>query len=116
MAEAFANSYGSDVLVATSAGLAPVVSVVPETVAIMREVDVDVSRHVPMPYNPRLAGNYDIVVNMSGYRLPGKPPAEVLEWTVKDPYQNKPEVYRKVRDDIEERVTGLILRLRQATS
>ncbi len=35
MAEGFAKSYGSDVMIAASAGLAPVLRVVPETVAIM---------------------------------------------------------------------------------
>ncbi|MEP6716526.1 MAG: hypothetical protein ABJC09_13230, partial [Terriglobia bacterium] len=34
MAEGLANHYGSDVLIATSAGLSPVTMVMPETVAI----------------------------------------------------------------------------------
>jgi arsenate reductase len=113
MAEGFANLYGKDVLVATSAGLAPVVSIVAETVYIMNELNVDVSKHVPMPYDPAQADKYDIVVNMSGYKLPGKPPKQVLEWKVRDPYQQSPEIYRAVRDDIEERVMSLILRLRK---
>jgi protein-tyrosine-phosphatase len=113
MAEGFAKMYGSDVLVASSAGLAPVVSVMPETVFIMNELNVDVSMHVPMPYDPAQADTYDIVVNMSGYKLPGKLPRQLLEWRVKDPFQQPPEVYRAVRDDIEERVMSLILRLRK---
>jgi protein-tyrosine-phosphatase len=112
MAEGFANLYGKDVLRATSAGLAPVPSVVPETVFIMNERSVDISGHVPMPYNPLHVDRYDIVVNMSGYRLPGKPPKQLLEWKVRDPYQQPPDVYRKVRADIETRVMELILRLR----
>jgi arsenate reductase len=113
MAEAFANSLGSDVLVARSAGLAPVLRVIPETVSIMRERHVDMSGHVPMPFDPFEADAYDVVVNMSGFRLPGKPPKGLLEWAVNDPYGQKPAVYRKVRDEIEERVKGLIVRLRK---
>lgn len=112
MAEGFANHYGSDVLFATSTGLAPVEFVIPETVKIMAESGVDISKHVPMPYNPFAAAKFDLVVNMSGFRLPGKPPKEVLEWAVTDPFRQSPAVYRKVRAEIEERVMQLILQLR----
>lgn len=113
MAEGFARTYGRDVLVAASSGLAPVPSVVPETVAVMLELNIDVSKHVPMQYDPFLVEEYDLVVNMSGYRLPGKPPKQLLEWKISDPFQRAPDVYRKVRDEIEDRVMGLILRLRK---
>jgi protein-tyrosine-phosphatase len=83
-----------------------------QTVDIMAEVNVDVSGHVPMWYEPRTIENYDIVVNMSGLRLPGKPPRELIEWKVEDPYRHKPEVYRRVRADIENKVMQLVLRLR----
>jgi arsenate reductase len=112
MAEGFANHYGSDVLVATSAGLSPVQFIAPETVAIMREVNVDVSGHVPSWYEPRAAENYDIVVNISGMKLPGKVPGELIEWKIDDPYRQKPEVYRRVRGDLENKVMQLVLRLR----
>ncbi len=112
MAEGFANHYGSDVLVARSAGLSPVQFVAPETVAIMAEVNVDVSSHVPMWYDPRTADTHDIVVNLSGMKLPGKTPRELMEWKIEDPYRQKPEVYRRVRAELENRVMQLVLRLR----
>ena len=113
MAEGFANTYGKDILVAASSGLSPVASIVPETIFIMDESGIDVSKHVPMPYDPSQVYLYDVVVNMSGYRLPGKPPKQLLNWDVKDPYKQSPDVYRKVRADIEMRVMELILRLRK---
>jgi arsenate reductase len=113
MAEGFANFYGNDVLRASSAGLAPVPSIVEPTVIVMLEKNVDVSGHVPQPYDPVMAASYDIVVNMSGYKLPGEPPQLLLEWAVKDPFRNSPKVYRAVRDDIEQRVMQLILQLRR---
>jgi arsenate reductase len=115
MAEGFANHYGSDVLVATSAGLSPVQLVAQETVAIMREVNIDLSNHAPMWYEPAKVNRYDLIVNMSGYRLPGKVPQELIEWTVEDPYQQTPEVYRRVRADLENKTMQLILRLRKRT-
>ena len=113
MAEGFANFYGGDVLRALSAGLSPVPAIVAPTVAIMKEKNIDVSGHVPHLYDPREAANCDLVVNMSGFRLPGYPPPEVVEWTVQDPYRESPAVYRAVRDDIETRVMQMILQLRR---
>jgi len=113
MAEAFANHYGNDVLIAKSAGLAPLSEALPETRAIMEEVNVDLSKHVPMEYDPSLAGQYDIVVNMSGYLLPGKPPNQLLEWDVQDPFQRGSEAFRNARADVEQRVMQLILQMRR---
>lgn len=113
MAEGFANHYGDDVLIAASAGIAPVERIVLPTVATMKEKNIDVSRHVPQLYDPRFADKYDLVVNMSGYALPGVPPKVVQEWAVKDPYRNPPAVYRAVRDDLEQRVMRMILLMRR---
>lgn len=113
MAEGLANHYGSDVLIATSSGLSPVETVVPETVAIMRDINVDVSQHVPMQYDPLSVSYYDIVVNMSGYKLPGPQPKELIEWNIEDPYRRPEEVYLRVRSDLEQRVMQLILKLRR---
>jgi protein-tyrosine-phosphatase len=113
MAEALANHYGSDVLFATSSGLSPVQTVVPETVEIMREIGIDVSGHVPSWYQPLAVSHYDLVVNISGMRLPGKAPKELLQWPVEDPFRRPKEVYERVRGDLENRVMQLILRLRR---
>jgi arsenate reductase len=115
MAEGFANHYGGDVLIARSAGLASVVSLVPETRLVMQEKNIDISNHVPRPYDPFEAISCDIVVNMAGYRLPGAAPREVMEWKVADPYGARAEEYRKTRDAIEQLVMRLILDLRRRT-
>jgi protein-tyrosine-phosphatase len=114
MAAALANHYGSDVLVATSSGLSPVPIIVPETVAIMEEINIDVSTHVPSWYQPlAAASDYDVVVNISGLKLPGESPKELLEWKVEDPYRRPREVYVRVRGQLEQLVMQLILRLRK---
>ena len=113
MAEGLANHYGSDVLIATSSGLSAVTTVAPETVAIMRDINVDVSRHVPMQYEPLAVSYYDIVVNMSGFKLPGPKPKELIEWKIEDPFQRPADVYLRVRADLENRVMQLILKLRK---
>jgi protein-tyrosine-phosphatase len=114
MAEAFANYYGKDVLIAASAGLMPVESVDPRTVRVMEERGVDVSLHAPSLYDPR--GEFDILVNLSG--VPAlRPPAdggpELIEWQVRDPYNADLEFYREIRDEIERLVMLFILDLRR---
>jgi arsenate reductase len=113
MAEAFANHYGGDVLTAVSSGLAPTRGIVRDTVRTMEEMDVDVSNHKPRLYSPFEAAECDIVVNMSGYALPGPPPKELIEWQVVDPIGAPMETYRAVRNDLEQRVMLLILDLRK---
>lgn len=113
MAEGFANRYGADVLVARSAGVAPVPRIVAETIAAMREVGIDVARHLPTLYQPAVAAQHDLVINMSGMRLPGRAPGHLIEWAVADPYQRDAETYRMIRNEIEHRVMLLILKLRR---
>jgi len=113
MAEGFANHYGSDVLIATSAGLAPTLTVQPETVLTMREKNIDISRHRPGKFEPLEAKKYGLIVNMSGYVLPGKLTVPVEEWKVRDPYLESLEVYMATANDIERRVMALILKLRR---
>jgi len=113
MAEALANHYGSDVLTASSAGIAPVDAVTGNTVLAMSEMDIDVSRHLPRLYDLREAAQWDIVVNMSGYPLPGPAPKRLIEWQVDDPMGSPIERFRAVRSDLETRVMLLILDLRR---
>jgi arsenate reductase (thioredoxin) len=115
MAEGFAKHYGNDVLTAASAGLSPTHAVARNTVKVMGEMNVNISKHQPRLYNPFEASECDIVVNMAGYELPGPPPKAVMEWVVGDPIGAPMEIYRMVRDDLEQRVMGLILDLRKQT-
>jgi protein-tyrosine-phosphatase len=112
MAEAFANHYGPDVLQASSAGLSPTGRVARDTVRVMAERNVDVSSHVPSLFDPRNTPKYDLIVNISGIRLPGIPSEKLIEWKVADPYNSPIEKYQAARDDVERLVMKLILDLR----
>ena len=113
MAAALANHYGGDVLLAFSSGIAPTNSVTRNTVLAMREMNIDVSGHLPRLYNLREAAACDIVVNMSGYPLPGPAPKQLIEWKVEDPMGLPIERFQAVRADLENRVMNLILDLRR---
>jgi arsenate reductase len=113
MAEAFANLYGKDVLIATSSGLAPTEIVVEETIECMREKGVDLTEHYPKRYDPLASATYDLIVNLSGYDLPEPINAPVRNWLVRDPIGQSEEVYRDSRDSLERQVMQLILQLRR---
>jgi protein-tyrosine-phosphatase len=114
MAEGFANLYGKDVLIASSAGLAPTEMVARETVECMREKSVDLSTHFPKKFEPFAAGQPDIIINMSGFDLPpGPETVTVQNWFVRDPYSQSEKIYRESRDHIERLVMQLILQLRR---
>jgi arsenate reductase len=113
MAEGFANRYGKDVLTATSSGLAPTVVVAQETVDTMAEKNIDISAQYPKKFDPLEAKAVDLIVNMSGFVLPGKPEAPTEKWNVHDPFGDSMEVYMESANDVEMKVMGLILRLRR---
>ena len=113
MAEGFANLYGKDVLIATSAGLAPTEIVVRETIECMREKGVDLTNHLPKRYDPHKSAEVDLIINMSGYDLPEPTLAPYRNWHIRDPIGQSEEVYRDSRDHIERQVMQLILQLRR---
>lgn len=111
MAEGFARAYGADVLEAQSAGLAPAVALVSLTHQVMLEKGIDLSESVPQRLD-ELAGPFDLIVNMSGHDVSMLTDAPVEIWDVLDPIGESEQVFRLVRDEIEQRVRELIESLR----
>ncbi len=114
MAEGFARTYGSDVLVPASAGLVPALAVAPDTKRVMQEKNIDLSAHYPKSLDHMGRMDFDLVVNMSGYMLPDTIALPVVEWNVKDPIRASLQVHREVRDQIENLVMELVLSRRRA--
>jgi arsenate reductase len=120
MAEGFARHYGSDVLEVFSAGTQPT-ALHPLTVEVMGEVGLDVSCH----YAKGLAdvpSEMDLVVTVCDQAaqtcpmLAGTP--ETRHWSLPDPaavegsLEARREVFRRVRDQIDELVRGLVAEVR----
>jgi arsenate reductase (thioredoxin) len=113
MAEGFAKTYGADVIEATSAGLAPAISIAPMTRQVMLEKNIDIGDAFPKGVGMVIPGGIDLIVNMSGHKLPAKTAAPVEDWEVRDPIGQSEAVYRKTRDEIERRIMTLILSIRK---
>lgn len=108
MAEGFARAYGSDVLIARSAGLKPCDMVSPNTVRLMLERGVDLDGCTPKPVPAEELDGFDLVVNMSGWAFPYRTSAPVRAWKVEDPIWFNDERHREVRNQIEGLVRGLV--------
>jgi arsenate reductase len=113
MAEGFARKYGSDVMQAASAGLSPASIVQPLTKKVMEAKNINIDSQSPKSLNSVPVRSFDLIVNMSGTRLPTRVPMPVRDWPIEDPIGCSEEVYQAVRDQIEMLVMMLILELRR---
>lgn len=112
MAEGFARCYGGDVMMARSAGLTPTTSLAPFTRKVMAEKNIDLGDAYPKSIADVDLGQVDLVVNLSGARLPPSILVNVREWKVRDPMGGKEDRYRDTANEIEMLVMRLILELR----
>jgi arsenate reductase (thioredoxin) len=113
MAEAFARTYGSDVLIAASAGVAPAFSVAPDTMRAMADKNIDLRDHFPKSIRQLGRSQFDLAVNMSGAPLPPATAARMIEWDVPDPVRMDYDEHCEVRDAIERMVMRLVMNLRR---
>jgi protein-tyrosine-phosphatase len=111
MAEGLAAKYGSDVMTAESAGLSPIHRVDPLGIKVMKDRNIDISSAFPKSPDEVNAQSFDLIVNMSGQRLPAlRVPIE--EWNIPDPIGQDEEAFRKTADLLEQQVMRLVLQLR----
>jgi arsenate reductase len=113
MAEGFARTYGSDVMLPASAGLSPALHVAPDTVRAMEEKNIDLRQCFPKSLRQFGKAEIDIVVNMSGLDLPLKIGGRTITWAVDDPVSLPYKRHCEVRDRIERLVMELVLELRR---
>ena len=111
MAEGFARYLGGAQVVASSSGLAPTPEIAWETIATMRAQRIDISAQYPKKFDPYGTADFDLIVNLSGFDLPGKPVPPGEEWPVRDPFGESAAVYRTCAADIEKRVRNLLAKL-----
>jgi arsenate reductase (thioredoxin) len=116
MAEGFARRYGSDVMEPASAGLSPAGIVQPLTKQVMQAKNINIDDQYPKELSSIDLFSFDLIINMSGAKLPVSIPVEVRDWPVEDPIGRTEHVYCAVRDQIEHLVMTLILELRRESA
>jgi protein-tyrosine-phosphatase len=90
----------------------PAAIVAPLTRRVMEEKNISLDEHFPKGLDEVRLSDYGLVVNMSGYEMPGIVTAPVRTWDVRDPIGQSDKVYREVRDQIERLVLGLLSKVR----
>ena len=115
MAEAFFNRYNKNAgYHADSAGTQPVASIKQETIVVMKEKGIDITKQRPKALTPKMIGNAQRIYTMGCIKTcPFTPPEKTEDWELEDPATKPLEKYREVRDEIERRVKKLVLEIGQ---
>lgn len=78
-------------------------------VAAMSEKGIDISGEIPQPWSDEIVRAADVVVTMGcGDTCPVFPGKRYVDWEVADPSGKSLEEVRLIRDDLEQRVHGLL--------
>ncbi|RPI57408.1 MAG: arsenate reductase ArsC [Acidobacteria bacterium] len=94
---------------AISAGTHPKDEVHPEVVAVMRELDIDISSARPQYLTIDLTRDAHILITMGcSDQCPLVSGVERDEWPLDDPREKPIETVRQIRDDIRARIVALI--------
>jgi len=111
MAEAFANKFGKEKFVVSSAGNKPAMLVNPIVVEVMKEKGLDISGNTPKMLTFQMANDSDLIVTMGCNDqgiCPGPFFKPTIEWKLEDPKGKPIEKVREIRDQIERQVKELI--------
>jgi len=119
MAEAIARHAASDVIAPSSAGIAALGEIVKPTLQVLAERGVRADGQYSKALMPADCEAAELIVNMSG--RPARVVArgyeeKVLDWEIPDPYGEDIELYRRICDEIDDRVAQLADRLREDPS
>lgn len=114
MAEGFFHHYARERglgVRAESAGTKPEGYVHPNAITVMAEKGIDISGHRSKGITPQQLLDYDYVITMgcsdknicpAGFR------GDARDWRIEDPFDQALEIYRRVRDEIAQRVLALL--------
>jgi len=111
MAEGFARTLGAGKVAVTSSGL-QASKVNPTAIEVMSEVGIDISDQTSKPLSDFKAEDFNAVISLCGCGVNLPEPwvlREVFQdWQLDDPAGEPIETFRRVRDEIKERVVQLI--------
>jgi len=92
-----------------SAGSEPAEQINPAVVDAMAEVGVDVSKELPKPLTDEAVRAADAVITMGcGDACPVYPGKRYEDWELEDPAGKDLDTVRRIRDQIADRVQGLL--------
>jgi len=109
MAAALLEHHAAGTVDVRSAGSAPAETLNPAVLTVMNEVGIDLAERRPRLLDTADVEAADVVVTMGcGDACPVYPGKRYLDWALDDPAGQPPEVVRRIRDEIDERVRALL--------
>jgi arsenate reductase len=112
MAAALMDLYADGRVHVRSAGSEPADRINPAVAEAMAEVGADLSKEFPKPLNDEFVRAADAVITMGcGDACPVYPGKRYEDWELEDPAGKDLETVRRIRDEIAERVRGLLAEL-----
>jgi protein-tyrosine-phosphatase len=109
MAAGWMQHLAGDQVEVFSGGSEPASEVNPSAVAAMAEIGIDISTGFPKPWTDDVVRAADVIVTMGcGDSCPIFPGKRYLDWEVGDPAGLPVEEVRPIRDEIGERVRGIL--------
>ena len=112
MAAAFLRQLAGDRISVISAGSAPGENLNPAVVDALLEVGLDIRSNTPQKLTDEMALESDVIITMGcGDACPVYPGKKYIDWELTDPAGKSLEEVRAIRDEIEDRVRGLVAEL-----
>jgi arsenate reductase len=112
MAAALLNHYAQGRVEVRSAGSAPADTINPAAMAAMRELGMDLSQEFPKRLTTEAVQASDVVITMGcGDTCPIFPGKRYLDWILDDPAGKDVDTVRRIRDEIDVKVRGLLAEL-----
>lgn len=109
IAEGFAQALGKGKIESYSAGSKPSGKVNPGAIKIMQEAGIDISGAQSKGFGDLSVKKFDYVVTMGCKdTCPFVPAEKHFNWLIDDPKGKSEEFFRKIRDQIKEKIEQLI--------
>ncbi len=109
MAAGWLRELAGDQVDVYSAGSNPGDDVNPAAVEAMAEVGIDISSYHPQKWTDQMVRTADVVITMGcGDTCPFYPGTRYLDWELDDPHGRGVDAVRPIRDEIEQRIRGLL--------